>query len=386
MRIWDVYNIRPSTTVTWKQADHQRSAIYHDMAEEITFSVDTNSSNLSFAFGLSSRKFIYYKHDLTALLDVDGKDLAIDKVLAKVHPDDLEHLETLKGQLQAGGGVRAFDFRIQTNGKEKWLRLNAFLAKTDTEKAILGQIEDISGEIENVHTLRKFANKKNSVLNIIAHDLRGPLGTANMMTQVLSKEAQDSNLSRYIEPVSRILKQSIDLISDLTEREFFETAEVALVKKRMDVVTKLREWMEEYSASEWISQRTFRFSSSHRQLFVEIDESKFIQIFNNLMTNALKFTREGDSISLELINQKDSVLFSFKDSGVGIPQEHHDMIFEKFTDAKRKGLHGEPTVGLGLSIVKTIISWHGGNIWLESKENSGTTFYIQIPKRSGRKS
>ena len=67
------------------------------------------------------------------------------------------------------------------------------------------------------------------------------------------------------------------------------------------------------------------------------------------------------------------------DTGVGIPEKFHEKLFEKFSTARRTGLKGEPSVGLGMSIIKTIIEWHEGKIWFESQQNKGTTFYIEIP-------
>jgi len=175
------------------------------------------------------------------------------------------------------------------------------------------------------------------------------------------------------------LNQSIALITDLTKREFLETTRVELVKQRINIAEKLRDYMEEAQKSAGMTQRTFNFYSSEESIFIHLDESKFMQIINNLMTNALKFTQDDGIISLTIANQPNSVLFSFSDNGVGIPKEYHSTLFEKFTDARRRGLRGEPTVGLGLSIVKTIVEWHNGKIWFESR-GAGTTFYVEIPR------
>jgi two-component system sensor histidine kinase VicK len=74
------------------------------------------------------------------------------------------------------------------------------------------------------------------------------------------------------------------------------------------------------------------------------------------------------------------VLFTFSDTGIGIPEKFQADLFEKFTPARRKGLNGEPNIGMGLSIVKTILKWHQGSIRVDSKENEGTTFYFEVPK------
>jgi two-component system sensor histidine kinase VicK len=68
------------------------------------------------------------------------------------------------------------------------------------------------------------------------------------------------------------------------------------------------------------------------------------------------------------------------DNGIGIPLSMQAGLFEKFTRARRPGIRGEESVGLGMSIIKTIVEWHGGRIWFESKENEGSTFFVEIPK------
>jgi two-component system sensor histidine kinase VicK len=234
--------------------------------------------------------------------------------------------------------------------------------------------------VHNIHSVEKYANKKNSILNMLAHDLRGPLGVVNAVTQILDKEMNDPHLTKRTQTISRIIKQAIDLITNLTDREFLETMEVELARKRIDIATKAAEYIEECRRSEGPAKRSFNFSSSNPTIYLDLDEAKFMQIFNNLITNALKFTKDQGTISLSIEERTDSVLFIFSDDGIGIPEELHSELFEKFTSARRKGLHGEPSIGLGLSIVKTIVEWHKGKIWFESKENSGTTFYIEIPK------
>ncbi|MEX2593854.1 MAG: ATP-binding protein [Anditalea sp.] len=113
---------------------------------------------------------------------------------------------------------------------------------------------------------------------------------------------------------------------------------------------------------------------------MEVDDYKFIQVINNLISNSIKFTHDGGVISVHIEEKKDHVLFKVADDGIGIPGVFHDRLFEKFTQARRPGLKGEPSTGLGMSIIKTIVDWHEGKIWFTSKENEGTTFYIELSK------
>jgi len=105
-----------------------------------------------------------------------------------------------------------------------------------------------------------------------------------------------------------------------------------------------------------------------------------LQVINNLISNAIKFTEDGGAINLSVNEGSETILIEITDTGIGIPQKFHANLFEKFSNARRTGLKGEPSVGLGMSIIKTIVEWHRGKIWFKSEENMGSTFYIEIAK------
>lgn len=113
---------------------------------------------------------------------------------------------------------------------------------------------------------------------------------------------------------------------------------------------------------------------------MQIDSLKLMQVMNNLISNAIKFTPENGVIEVEIEDKQASVQIVVRDNGIGIPEELQPYLYDKFTRARRRGLNGEDAVGLGMSIIKTIIELHGGNIRLESKENEGSAFFITIPK------
>src|SRR5690606_15264878 len=122
------------------------------------------------------------------------------------------------------------------------------------------------------------------------------------------------------------------------------------------------------------------FTVSHEEIFMEVDDHKFMQVINNLISNAIKFTFDGGIISVSIEEKQDSVLFTVADNGIGIPPKYHNGLFERFTEARRLGLKDEPSTGLGMSIIKTIVEWHNGRIWFDSKENEGSSFFIELPK------
>ena len=338
------------------------------------------SPEANFALNVKAGEIVYVNRAFRILTESIDKNLSLSELMELVHPEDLEYLRNAFSNVNEGDSASA-DIRLHINGQQKWIRLRGVFTKLKSKQFVLVYATDFTAERNNLHTIKKYANKKNSTLNILSHDLRGPLGMANTATQILKRKIVDPRLSELTEKVSSIISRSIDMINNLVGREFSETTDVELVKERINIAAKLKDYMDEAKRSESITKRTFSFTCSEDSIFIELDESKFMQVINNLMTNALKFTEDNGFISLRVERQHNSVLFTFSDNGIGIPKQFHPTLFAKFTDARRKGLHGESTMGLGLSIVKTIVEWHNGRIWFESEEGEGTTFFIEIPGR-----
>jgi len=113
---------------------------------------------------------------------------------------------------------------------------------------------------------------------------------------------------------------------------------------------------------------------------INTDSVKFFQIIHNLVSNAIKFTPDGGEIDIVVDEKETSFVFCVRDNGIGIPVALHTSLFEKRTTAGRNGLNNEMSTGLGLSIVKNLVELIGGNLWFESEENKGASFYIELPK------
>jgi two-component system sensor histidine kinase VicK len=120
------------------------------------------------------------------------------------------------------------------------------------------------------------------------------------------------------------------------------------------------------------------FDCPAEPVYAQINREKFVRVIENLVSNAVKFTKTGGEVSVSLKKESERVILQVSDNGIGIPEPLQRSIFQKFTKANRQGTQGEATTGLGLYIVKQIVDLHKGKIWLESKENQGTCFYIEL--------
>lgn len=341
------------------------------------------SSELFFIYDLEQDQFTYMNPSCIAFFNLESFGVNSRFLLQMVHPEDQRYILSKLKACTEGQVVSDVECRVKREKHERWLRITPFLLNEGNNNLLIGQAEDITLVKANTEVLNNHNNKKNSILNILAHDLAGPMGTISNLTELLSRDTakfEDPMVQRYISMISKISKSSIKLIRDFLDQEFLESVGVRLVKTRVELIKKISLTTEDYLAMQKELKIRFSCHANKERVFAEIDEDKFMQVINNLISNSLKFTPDGGLIDIYLKENKKEILISITDTGIGIPKKFHAILFEKFSDARRTGLKGEHSTGLGMSIIKTIVEWHNGKIWFESEENKGTTFYIQLPK------
>ena len=246
-------------------------------------------------------------------------------------------------------------------------KLTIFVEKEEPN-VVCGRLADVTEQKLYEYKLLEFMNKKNAVLNIISHDLAGPLGSIQMLSTLLAhhlKEAKNEQVTKIISMIEANSKRGIKMIQEFIKKEFLESAGVELQKKRVNLVERIEQIFSEYKSSELHLNINFAFDCGYTEIYVMIDEVKFMQAVNNLISNAIKFTPDNGTVTLKLTKNEGKVLLAIADTGIGIPKKFHEKLFDKFNLAGRVGLRGEHSVGLGMSIIKTIIEWHKGSIWLE---------------------
>ncbi len=224
--------------------------------------------------------------------------------------------------------------------------------------------------------LQQLNDTKDNILGIVAHDLRNPITAILGLTDLLKVSPDDG--SQYIDLINRSCNNALSIIVDLlditelgndTYKLDTETIELnALIK---DILV-----MENHNAIN--KNIAINFASNREDIFVRVNNDKFSRVVSNLISNAVKFSHNNSAIQINTKHAHGIVLIAFSDNGIGIPKSLQEVIFDKFTKAGRKGTAGEKSFGLGMSIVKQIVELHGGNIWLESEENKGTTVYVEL--------
>ena len=306
--------------------------------------------------------------------------------LAALHPDDRTYLTQRWEQVLAGGLLQDVQLRLlRPDGRLCWLSLTATSLRLPGDAAdqlVQGYVQDITPTQAVLENAQRYQAKKDSMLEILAHDLASPLTVLEQMADYFADKVetlQDGELNGMIARMRRTCQEGVALIHDFVDQEFLDSANVDLRLVRLDLAASLRTVLDNYQQRQHAAGHRFHFQASHPSIYADIDENKFLQVINNLLGNALKFTPDGGLLSVQLSQHPSHLLVTITDNGIGIPTGQQAGLFERFTLARRPGLRGEKSTGLGMSIIKTIVELHHGRIWVESEEGRGASFFIQLP-------
>jgi two-component system sensor histidine kinase VicK len=340
-----------------------------------------------FVYDLESQRITYVNKAYEQLWNGHREQVneEFPNLLARLHPDDQEYAADCFSRLAAGRLRENVELRLLTpNEQVQWICVRASSYQpTDAPTSVAGFIDDITVEKAYYQNAEKFNTKKNSTLEILSHDLAGPLRLMQSLTEQLSEQLRtyaDPHLHELLRIITTTCRESADLIHDFVDNEFFESSNVELRRERVNLVERVGIMVDNYIRTEKTIALSFSLETSAPAIYASIDENKFLQVLNNLVGNAIKFTPNGGHIRVGLSESPDHVLVTVADNGIGIPVELQAGLFDKFTKARRTGLRGEKSTGLGMSIVQTIVLLHEGRIWFESQPGQGTTFYIELPK------
>lgn len=218
---------------------------------------------------------------------------------------------------------------------------------------------------------------KNDVLGIVAHDLRNPIAAIESIAMMMQLEDLDEDTNDNLDMIKTSCVKARSIVNDLLEVAQNEN-DRTFETQRLELIALLGKIIEEWKTHHGSNNAIILTAPKHL-VFSQINLEKFTRVFDNLISNAIKFSLKNDKIDIFLSTKADNAIIAVRDYGVGIPKDLLPHIFERFTKAGRKGLRGEKSTGLGLSIARQIIEKHGGKLEVESEENQGTTFRITLP-------
>ena len=225
--------------------------------------------------------------------------------------------------------------------------------------------------------LEEAVRSRDAVLSAVVHDLRNPLHIISLATGTLLSSVTDPSIRRSIERIMRSAQRADRMIGDLLTISALETGRLVIDTQSVETAELILSSVE--------SQFTLAAAASvivASDLLPELppmeaDEERLMDVLENLIGNAIKFTAPGGAITVGASRFGTQIKIWVKDSGAGIAPEQLPYIFDRYWQAKKKERRG---VGLGLSICKGIVEAHGGRIWAESELGVGTTMFFTVPQ------
>lgn len=349
------------------------------------------------------KKQFYDKAKLVGLIVIAGFLLAllVSAILQKYisHP-----IIKLAGLME--GVNHSMNYKIRSNyqGKDEIGKLsmafNNMLEKIEKHEQVLSEANSqLESKVEQRTLELKQQNEKLSIANELAqqsrlakdqflatmsHEIRTPLNAIIGFQQLLKETPLNKEQQEYVESIDFAGKNLLVIINDILDLSKIEAGKFEINQESLSVEQAIKSVMDlvDFSAKEKKLELVFNHDDSIPATVIG-DTARFNQILLNLIGNAVKFTDKGKvTVTSKLVSHKDDIVlceFIIEDTGIGIPPEKLNLVFERFTQASADTTRKYGGTGLGLTIVQQLLKLQGGNISVKSKVGEGSTFTFYIP-------
>lgn len=233
-------------------------------------------------------------------------------------------------------------------------------------------------------TAQDSLESKQAFFNNMSHDMRTPLNAIIGLTELASRDTADAEkTANYLRRIDQSSHQLLNLINDILEISRMESGKVSFASERMDLAQTLRDAIAPFEMQAREQGKSFSARVDAPDPWVLGDPMRLSQVMNNLLSNALKYTEPGDSVSVAVTQEDRGDVGSYKivvaDTGIGMSEEYLPHVFELYAREQRFGTAQTVGTGLGMPITKSLVTQMGGSIEVESTLDVGTTFTVTLP-------
>ncbi|MEX0987572.1 MAG: PAS domain S-box protein [Bacteroidales bacterium] len=361
------------------------------------------------------RSLIQAADDRIGLFDTDGNAVILNNAYTemlgytleeyrvledkdRIHPEDIDRMKSLVPEL-VKSGYMAIEYRARhRDGHYMHMNSKSVLVKNpDLDKDyVLFIIRDVSDKVAFEKELIAAKEKavesdklKSAFLANMSHEIRTPMnsivGFANLLTE---KDIDATSQAEYVKRINRNSEQLLALMSDIIDLAKIESNQLSVSYTKLilenlfnELLTYGRLQLEQRGRKNVVIK--YLPDPVKRTEAMEGDLVRLTQILQNLINNAVKFTIQGE-ITIGYMNMNDkSIRFFVKDTGIGIDQKNIEIIFDQFRQVDGSNVRKYGGTGLGLAICRNLTGLLNGKIWVESEKDSGSTFYLELPLKSG---
>lgn len=269
------------------------------------------------------------------------------------------------------------------------LQVRAYLHLKQKNKLILVQSREIKRQIQEQENRNKqvgeLVHEKQQLIGLVSHDLKGPFNRIFALIQLL--EITSENLTEeqreYMGKMHQIVADGLGMIRNLLDNRRLEDQGIDLSPERLNLATVLGSLVKNYRTLSEKKKIRIHFNTPAEAL-VLADKLYLYRIFENLISNALKFSPQNRNIYVTIETKDEKIEVRVKDEGPGISKEDQKRLYQKFQRLSARPTGGESSTGLGLSIVKALVEKMGSELRCESEEGQGTSFIVTIDRSDER--
>ena len=287
-------------------------------------------------------------------------------------PQLREALEKILPQKSAFNDLEiTFDFPV-IGSKVMLLNGRRLIQSEKGEELILLAMQDITEQ-------RVLQQRNDSFMSMASHELKTPVTTIKTLVQILQvqyEKSTDTRLVEYLTTIGRQIGQLTQLVADLLDVSKIKADKFELEEKVFDFDSLVKEIV---TSCQLLSPQHTITIQGDTKAQVSGDRNSLSRVFINLIVNAIKYSPEADTIIVTLSHEQKNLSVGIKDFGIGIAKGHQLKVFERFFQVGNDRGQSFAGLGIGLYISAAIVTQHRGNIWVESNEGKGSTFYFTIP-------
>ncbi len=249
---------------------------------------------------------------------------------------------------------------------------------------IFAQGQDVTEIHKANRALQEADKRKDDFLAMLAHELRNPLAPINSAAELLPLVATDPSRVRSAgEVIKKQVRHLSGLVEDLLDVSRVTSGKVEIERHPVSIAGALADAIEQVSPHFERRRQQFTWSNPDEMLYVSGDQKRLVQVLTNLLHNSSKYSPEDGSIGATISRHGENVRIEVTDEGIGIEREFLPHVFDLFAQSKRSSARSEGGLGLGLSLVKSLVEMHGGTVLAESDgPNLGSRFIVELPLSS----
>jgi PAS domain S-box-containing protein len=342
--------------------------------------------------------FAFLSKGIGSVLGLDSKELEsfsdISTAISRVHPSDLPNVIMSSVASARRQEPWQCQFRVKSNSSSKdyhWVLGAARPQLLENGNMVwYGYLTDISSQKEfeaKLNEAKLAAEKANQIksdfLSMISHELRTPLNAISGSTYSLLQDDHTSGQKSALNTINFAVDNLIIMINDLLDFQKIEAGKLTIERNPYNLLEFINQIMKGLSFHANDSKNKLNLNISEGlDLVIKGDKTRLSQVLNNLITNALKFTDEGEvEVKVQLVEENKTsikVYFEVKDTGIGIAPEYQEKIFNDFDQVRPTFSTKYGGTGLGLSITRKLLNLMGGQIELESQVGKGSKFYFEL--------